>query len=197
VEQGDVIRFALDVLDRLQLRYAVVGSFASIAYGEPRYTHDIDILVDLTPTHVGQFCEAFPAPDRYVSEPSISDAIRQRRQFNVIHTTSANKIDFMIPRNSAWGRQELERRQEFDLLIGRSAFAVHPEDVILGKLLYYREGGSDRHLRDVATILQISSGRIDRDNVARWAADLGVLDIWQTILERFEADLPPSPDTSL
>jgi hypothetical protein len=196
VEQGDVIRFTLDALERLGLRYAVVGSFASIANGEPRYTHDIDILVALTSEQAVDFCAAFPTPDWYVSDAAVRQAIQQRRQFNVIHTTSANKIDFMIPRGSAWGQQELDRRREVDLLIGRNAFAAHPEDVILGKLLYYRQGASDKHLRDITGMLQISGDQIDRDNVARWAAELGVLDIWQTILERFNSDLPPSQDTS-
>lgn len=45
-------------------------------------------------------------------------------------------------------------------------------------------------------MLQISGDQIDRDNVARWAAELGVLDIWQTILDRLSSDLPPSQDTS-
>jgi len=47
MEQADVVRFTLDVLDRLGIEYAIVGSFASIAYGEPRFTRDIDILIAL------------------------------------------------------------------------------------------------------------------------------------------------------
>ena len=127
----------------------------------------------------------------------LDDAIQRQRQFNVIHTTSGNKADFIVPKRTAWGSQQLSRRQEITVVPGLKGFAAHPEDVILGKLLYFREGASDRHLRDVAGMLQVSGELIDRDNVARWAAELGVLDIWQTILERFAADLPPSPDTSL
>jgi predicted nucleotidyltransferase len=44
------------------IRYRVVGSLASMAYGEPRFTNDIDILADLTPEHIGLFLEAFPPP---------------------------------------------------------------------------------------------------------------------------------------
>lgn len=47
MEPADLLRYASDVCDRLQLTYLVTGSTATIAYGEPRLTNDIDIVVDL------------------------------------------------------------------------------------------------------------------------------------------------------
>jgi predicted nucleotidyltransferase len=57
MEQADVVRFTLDVLDRLGIEYAIVGSFASIAYGEPRFTRDIDILIAFTVVTVCQYVQ--------------------------------------------------------------------------------------------------------------------------------------------
>ena len=186
MEQADVVRHTLDALDRLAIKYVVVGSFASIAFGEPRYTHDIDIIVDLSESQAIELCRSFPGPDWYVSLPAAQQAVRQRHQFNVIHTLSGNKIDFILARRDAWGREQFARRQEVPLLADRMGFAAHPEDVILGKLLYYREGGSDKHLRDIAGVLQISPELIERDRLQRWAEQLQVADLLAMIFRRLD-----------
>jgi len=184
MEQADVVRFTLDVLDELGIEYAIVGSFASIAYGEPRFTRDIDILVVLTAARVGEVCRRFPAPDWYVSEPAARQAVRTGHQFNVIHTLSGNKIDFIVARNDEWGRLQMARREQTAVLAGRLGFVAHPEDVILGKLVYYQQGGSDKHLRDIAGILTISGIRVDRSRVRVWAEKLGVADLWEEAVRR-------------
>ena len=50
--------------------------------------------------------EAFPEADFYLSHEAAIDAILRRGQFNVIHMDSGNKIDFMIARDDAWGRDD-------------------------------------------------------------------------------------------
>ena len=51
-------------------------------------------------------------------------------------------------------------------------------------MLYYQEGGSEKHVRDIAGILKISSTMVDREYVARWAESLGLGDVWKAILGR-------------
>jgi len=38
----------LNILNKNQIQYFVTGSVASIVYGEPRLTHDIDLIIFLT-----------------------------------------------------------------------------------------------------------------------------------------------------
>jgi hypothetical protein len=106
-------------------------------------TQDIDVVIDISEDKVSLLFEAFPFPDFYVSLEAAQEAVRQRRQFNVIHPTSGNKIDFMIARNDEWGESQLSRRQLVQVLPDRAGYVACPEDVILGKLLYYQEGGSE------------------------------------------------------
>lgn len=188
MEQADVVSYVLTLLERLNLRYAVVGSFASMAFGEPRFTRDIDILIDLPVSRVPELCQAFPGPDWYVSLPTATQAVARRTQFNVIHTTSGNKIDFMIAKPDAWHRLLLERRVSVGILHDTVGYSAHPEDVILGKLQYFKEGGSDKHLRDIAGILAISGEMIDRERLQQWAGRLNVADVLQSILEQAEPD---------
>lgn len=184
MEQHEVFSFALRAVESLQLPYMVVGSVASISYGEPRMTLDMDVVIDITIVDVARFCAAFPQDEFYVSSRAVLDAIVHRSQFNVIHPSSGNKIDFMLPNNDAWGRQQIQGRRSRPILDGADAFVARPEDIIISKMLYYREGASDKHLRDITGMLKVSGDQIDRDYITCWATELEVLDIWQAILKR-------------
>ena len=61
-----------------------------------------------------------------------------------------------------------------------------PEDVILKKLEYFKEGGSERHIRDIAGVLKVQAERIDRESIADWATRLGLGDTWRDVLRRVE-----------
>src|SRR5262249_54300122 len=144
--------------------------------------------------HVGPLLAAFPSSEFYLSEPAMREALRTSFQFNVIHPASGNKIDFILPRNDEWARVQMTRARPVRLLPDREEMTAAPEDVILGKLWYFSEGGGDRHLRDIAGILRVTGDGVDRAEVERWAALLGYLEIWQQIVAKVDApDSPPSP----
>ena len=194
MEQTELLRHAVDTLEDLAVPYFVVGSFASIAYGEVRFTQDIDIVAAFLPLHLPGLLAAFPSPDYYMSESAVREAIRTSFQFNVIHSTSGNKIDFVLPRSGAWAEMQMTRRRAVRLLPDRDVMTAAPEDVILGKLWYYSAGGGDRHLRDIAGILRVTGDGVDRNDVERWATELGYLEIWKQIVAKVDApDEPPGP----
>ncbi|HEY5316259.1 MAG TPA: hypothetical protein VIK18_27265 [Pirellulales bacterium] len=147
-------------------------------------TRDIDIVVKLAAGQVDALCEAFPSPEFYVSRDAAIEAVRRRSQFNVIHPTSGNKLDLIVSRDDAWGRGQLARRRTVALLPDLAAALAAPEDVILAKMAYYREGEHEKHLRDIASMLRISGEMIDRDYIRDWSGRLGLLDIWQVIASR-------------
>jgi hypothetical protein len=184
VEQLELLRYAVEALERLAIPYAIVGSFASSVWGESRFTQDIDIVVDLAPSQVRELCAAFPAEEFYVSQDAALDAVARGGQFNVIHPSSGNKIDFMISGRSAWAASQLRRFQRLQLGPGLEGAVASPEDVILSKMVYYLDGGSDKHLRDIAGILKISGERVEPEYIERFAPQLGVSEIWQAIVAR-------------
>ena len=188
MEQTELLRHTLDLLEQLAIPYMVVGSFASSAYGEPRFTRDIDIVLDLAPVQVADFCAAYSAPGFYLSEQAVRDAVQNRFQFNVLHPATGHKIDFILPRDDEWGRLQMQRRQTVQLLPDRAGVAARPEDVILAKMVYYAKGGSEKHLRDITGILRVSGAAVDRDDIARWADKLGLGEIWQAVLQKLASD---------
>lgn len=197
MEQIELIRCAVTALDGLGIPYAIVGSWGSGMYGEPRFTRDIDIVLDLEASLVTEFCKMFPQGEFYLSESAVRHAVRSHFQFNLIHPASGNKIDFILPRPESWTGSQLLRRRKITLRGGEAAFEVSvaaPEDLILGKLWYFAEGGGDRHLRDIAGILRVTGDGVDRAFVTQWATKLGYLDIWQQIIAKVDGpDSPPGP----
>ena len=194
MEQIDVLRLSIDVLERLEIPYALVGSFGSSIYGEPRMTRDIDILADLTSAKVPLFCSSFPSSEFYLSEAAVREAVRARHQFNLLHPGSGNKVDFILPRSTPWSGSQLGRSVRLPILPNLEGRVAAPEDVIIGKLWYYSEGGGDRHLRDITGILRISGDRVDRFEVERWAKELGYLEIWREVVATADSpDKPPGP----
>jgi hypothetical protein len=51
------------------------------------------------------------------------------------------------------------------------------EYVIVRKLEYFRESGSERHLRDVALMLRVSGDQVNRQDLERWVATFDLGDI--------------------
>jgi hypothetical protein len=184
VKQIELLRYTIEALERLTIPYAVVGSYASSAWGEPRMTRDIDVVIQLLPGQVAPLCAAFPDSEFYVSEAAAREAITYRGQFNVIHPASGNKIDFMIVGGSDWSAAQLQRREQIQFDPSTRGYVAAAEDVILGKLLYLNEGRSEKHIRDIGGILKLHKHRLDLDYISKIASQLGCAEIWQSIVDR-------------
>jgi hypothetical protein len=184
MEWSEILTDAAAKLDSLGIRHVVVGSCASMVYGEPRFTRDVDLLVDLQRQHILPLLAAFPPPDHYVSQTAIEQALRQQSMFNIIYTQWAIKVDVMIYDKTSRELQEIERGIEIEYAPGKRVRFAAPEDVILKKLEYYQQGGSEKHLRDIAGMLQLNRRPIDRNYISDWARKLGTLAVWELILEK-------------
>lgn len=187
MDSYDLLRYAAETLERLQVPYLVTGSMATITHGEARFTNDVDIVADFQPKHIEAVLDAFPAPEYYCSRDAVRDAVRRRSQFNVIHPASGLKIDFMVPADTDFNRSRLSRgvAVTLDVTGNRAVFAT-PEDAILKKLQYFREGGSEKHIRDIKGVLFIQGDAIDFGYLRKWAEDLGVVkELEQILHQRF------------
>lgn len=68
-----------------------------------------------------------------------------------------------------------------DLTFARAVAMVTAEDAILSKLEWARRSGdSERQLQDAAGVLELNPS-IDREYISKWAAELGISDLWSRI----------------
>jgi hypothetical protein len=189
----ELLRSVVGILEKLAIRYFVTGSVASIYYGEPRFTNDIDVVVDLPEDRIPDLLASFPAGEFYVSEEALRGAVRRRGMCNVLHIPSALKIDLMFAADTHFNRSRFERARRVEPEQDLEAFFASPEDVILKKMDFFREGGSEKHLRDITGILMVSGDHLDHDYIDAWADQMGLETVWRTIkyLVREKISRPP------
>ncbi|HCN79028.1 MAG TPA: hypothetical protein DIT13_17825 [Verrucomicrobiales bacterium] len=142
-------------LQELGLRHMVSGSVAAIYYGEPRLTNDVDIIVFLRREDARRIITAFPPDDFYCPPLEVIEAERvrdQRGHFNLIHHETGFKADIYLTGRDelhAWGFAHAVSAD----LDGDTVVFAPPEYVIVRKLQFFREGGSQKHLRDIHRML--------------------------------------------
>jgi len=172
-------------LNRAGIRHVVTGSVAAIFYGEPRLTHDVDFIVFLRDQDFEALREAFPASDFYLPPPETIMVEAQREQrghFNIIHAETGFKADMYLTGRdelNAWAFR-LRRQVEFE---GETVALAPPEYVIVRKLEYYREGGSEKHLRDIRSMLAVSGDQLDRPELEDWIRRRGLQTEWRLVSE--------------
>lgn len=170
-------------LNRLGVRYITSGSVAASLYGEPRLTNDVDFVVFLRIDDCRRLHEVFPSPDYYVppTEAIIIEISRGGKgQFNVIHSDTGFKADFYTTGRDefdAWAFRNLRRIEFRSELVA----VAPPEYVIVRKLEYFREGGSEKHLRDIRAMLAVSGDQIDRAELDEWIRRQGVELQWRMV----------------
>jgi len=192
LQPHELMQRMADFFEAEGIAYRVVGSMASMVYGEPRFTNDVDIVADMPLAKAEPFCRHFAEPEYYVSEPAVREAIERRFQFNVLHPASGLKVDVILPPATEFARAEATRIRRIRAAGEYDAWFGSPEDVLLNKLVYFQLGGgvSEKHLRDVAGMMKLLQEKLDRAYVTEWAAKLGVAEEWALVQKRVDEATP-------
>jgi hypothetical protein len=133
---------AIDILERYEVPYCLVGSLATSAVGIPRATIDADLIADFTPDSLVKAVESFGASGFYVSLHAAEDALRRKGMFNIIDLATSFKVDVYILGPRPFDREEFRRRVERTVSpeSDRQLTMATPEDLILSKLLEFKTG---------------------------------------------------------
>ncbi len=181
--EPDLIELFVGPLQLEGIRYFISGSVAAMLYGEPRVTHDIDLVVFLRTTDIAKLPKLYPAPEFYVPPAEVIAAEMARQQhgcFNIIHADSSLKADFFTANRDelhAWAFRHMKQYQA----PGMNVSLAPPEYVIVRKLEYFREGGSDKHLRDIRGMLNVSGQQINQADLKGWVRLRGVEAEWRKV----------------
>ena len=177
---ADAFENLRSALEKTGVRYAIGGSWASAAFGEPRFTNDVDILADLTEENIQPFLAELPK-SFYVDADAALTAIRSGRSFNAIHIPTVLKFDFFPASAFPLGSEELDRAVSLEDsgLSKAPAPFVSAEDILLAKLWWFRSGGevSEVQWRDIQGIVRACAAKLDQRYMDESAAKLGIGDL--------------------
>lgn len=180
MKQKDVFGYVIDVLNRLRIAYMISDSIASIAYGKPRLTYDMDIIIDLDQSQAKELASSFDK-EWSVDLEGILEAIQKGGHFNIVHFQSGSKIDFFLRGDTEFAQTEFKRRRKEKFDKKRQAIFATPEDIIIKKLDYYQQGRSEKHLEDIQGILEISKELLDFPYINRWTKKKRTYKIWKKL----------------
>jgi hypothetical protein len=178
---ADVLRTITELLEEAQIPYMVVGSFASMVHGEPRTTHDLDIVIDPSTQGLDLFLASIDMDAFYVDPDVARDSLRRRSMFNVIDMNSAWKIDLVIRKDRPFSTEELKRRTP-QRIVDVDVPTASAEDTIIAKLEWAKSGSSGRQVADVAGILRVRGESLDRAYLEKWIDELDVRAEWERAL---------------
>ena len=183
MSQQELLTKVIQVLDQAEIPYMITGSVVSSLQGEPRSTHDIDIVVAIQKSKAHDLVEAFPFPDFYLDEDSMLDAIQRQSMFNLLDLSEGDKVDFWILTDEPFDRSRFARRYR-EAFMGLNLQVSSPEDTILAKLRWAKlSGGSEKQFTDALRVYEVQYGRLDIEYLEDWAKKLDVESLWNRLTE--------------
>lgn len=173
-----------EVLEALEIPYAITGGMAVFVWARPRFTADIDIIVLLDIRDAEKLSDALLKISQYsyLDKDDMLNALTRHGEFNFIDGASGVKVDFWVLGNDNFGQDQIKRRIPKEVL-GRQVSFVSPEDLILNKLLWYREGESAKQSEDITTILKFQK-ELDWGYLKKWAEKQSTLKVLEDLRKK-------------
>jgi len=182
MSQQELLKKAVNILEEAGIGYMITGSVASSLQGEPRSTHDIDIVVAIDKSYSAVLIERFPAPDYYLDKDNMIDAIGKRRMFNLVELKSGDKLDFRLVTDEPFDRSRFSRKIREEL-IGTPIYVSSPEDTILAKLRWAAlSGGSEKQFIDALRIYEVQYEKLDLKYLESWVKKLSLELLWKRLV---------------
>lgn len=162
------------ILRRHEIRFHLTGGLTGVAYGEPRMTQDIDVVIDPIQTRaaLSDFIRSISGSDFLFDETSIREAVARGTMFQLLDSVESLKLDIyarqMIP-------GELDRSVLLEIFQGEFLPVVCRVDAAASKLVWISKG-SHKSRRDVRAIIRNASPE-EQNKIRSTADDLGLGDL--------------------
>jgi len=185
------LKLILEALKASKVDYMIGGAIAEWAWGEPRATQDLDIVINLPIKSIRKFSKELEKRDMLVPADIILDTIAEDRAdipLNAIHMYSGLKADMYLMRAGDALRQSAFRRRiliDYGPTIGK-VYVHSAEDLILYKLMYLGISGQPKHARDITAILKANRDKIDFEYIQEWVMQLGLGSTWEELQSNIE-----------
>ncbi|OGO28111.1 MAG: hypothetical protein A2Z16_07960 [Chloroflexi bacterium RBG_16_54_18] len=192
LEYADFVRLVTGALEAAGIEYLVGGALAAWAWGEPRATLDVDLVVDIPLESIAALSTELASRDMLVPADIILEAILEERSdipISATHLYSGFKADlYPLRHGDELRRSALQRRKPVDLGPQLGKIYLHsPEDLILYKLWYYSLSQQTKHLRDITAIVLTLGDELEMDYINEWAARKGLTTLWEELFARIQS----------
>ena len=182
------LKLVIDALNAAGVEYLIGGAIAEWAWGEPRATQDLDLVVRIPIKAINKLSKELEKRDMLVPAEIILAAVVEDRAdipINAIHMYSGLKADlYPVREGDELRRSAFQRREQVDYGPPIGKVYVHsPEDLILYKLMYFGLSQQSKHSRDIAAILKSKKDALEMDYIERWVARLGLSSLWKEMLD--------------
>jgi hypothetical protein len=176
----------LSVLDRAGIEYMIGGAVAAWAWGEPRSTQDLDMVIHLRKEKIQRLSKELERVEIYLPPEVILETVQETRSdlpINAIHGASGYKAEmFLLRETDEFRKLAFQRRVKVDFGSEVGEVFVHtPEDLIIYKMLYYSLSHQTKHIRDIGAIIGTMMDRLDYEYIQKWAGKKNLISIWNAI----------------
>jgi hypothetical protein len=183
MSQEEFFATVVQVLNQLNISYMLTGSVASSFYGEPRSTHDIDLVVVIGPADAKRLAKSFDPNQYYISEETIQEAIAQETPFNLIDSHTGLKADFWPLKSDPYHQTCFNRRKK-QKIFENDTYVATAEDLILTKLEWYKLcGGSEVQFKDALGIYEVQREGLDLDYIYKWSERLEIKSLVEKLIQ--------------
>jgi hypothetical protein len=192
ISYQDFVRLVIQALEAADVQYMIGGAVAAWAWGEPRATLDLDVVVNIPIESVSRLSKELEVRDMLVPADIILDNILETRAdlpINAIHLYSGYKADLYPLRDGDDLRASaFERRRKIDLGEPLGAVYLHsPEDLIIYKLLYFSLSQQTKHIRDITSIVLTLGEELDFPYIEFWVDKKGLTSLWAELLTKIRS----------
>jgi hypothetical protein len=184
-DYADFVKLVVEALDAAGIEYLIGGAVAAWAWGEPRSTLDLDVVIDLPVEKIGILSKELEKREMLVPVEVILDTMIEERAdlpINSIHSSGYKADLYLVRANDELRRSAFQRRIKVDFGTQLGELYLHsPEDLILYKLWYYSLSRQTKHMRDLAAILLSQKDALDFGYIESWAERKGLGGLWKEV----------------
>jgi hypothetical protein len=181
MSQQELLEKVINTLEAIGVDYMVTGSLASSLQGEPRSTHDIDLVIVVTEAAIPKLLKSFRSPDYYLDEESLRGAVHSKGMFNLIDVKGGDKVDFWLLTDEPFDKSRFTRKYAENFM-GITMKVSSCEDTILMKLRWAKMcGGSQKQHTDALRIYEVQNKNLDHPYIEQWVKKLSIEAEWNRL----------------
>jgi hypothetical protein len=186
MSQFKLLKEVITFLNQADTSYMLTGSIVSSFQGEPRSTHDIDMMIQLDKEKIDSLLLAFPSPTYYIDKDMVLDGIKSKKMFKLLNTETGDKIDFYPLPDNEYESVRFSRKIPEDIN-GLKVWITSVEDTIISKLRWCKlSNGSEKQFKDALNVFEVQYEILDFPYIDEWIRKLNLTDLYKRLQKERE-----------